>query len=56
MKLLRREIAIKHATRRSLEKKKRPDKKRIAKLMGEIFELQRMLLIKAQSNGMMPAV
>ncbi len=46
MKLLRREIQIKRATQRFLQKKSTPDQKRIAKLTGEIFELQRAILTK----------
>ncbi len=46
MKLLRREIQIKRATQRFLQKKSTPDLKRIAKLTGEIFELQRAIFTK----------
>ena len=55
MKILRREIQIRRATQRILQKNNTPDKKRIAKLTGEIFELQRILLTKSQNNGMMAA-
>lgn len=55
MKLLRREIAIRRATQRLLQKKDNPDKKRITKLTGEIFELQRILLTKFQAKGMLGA-
>jgi len=56
MKLLRREIAIRQATQRLLQKKNRPDKNRIAKLTGEIFELQRTILTISQQNVMPAAV
>lgn len=46
MKLLRREIQIRRAAQRFLRKKSKPDQKRIAKLTGEIFELQRAILTK----------
>jgi len=55
MKLLRREIAIKRATQRHLEKKGNPDKNRMAKLTGEIFELQRIILTKSKTKGMLAA-
>ncbi len=53
MKILHREIQIRRAAQRLLQRKKTPDKKRIAQLTSEIFELQRILLIKAQSQGML---
>jgi len=55
MKILRREIQIRRATQRLLQKNNAPDKNRIAKLTGEIFELQRIILTKSQANGMMAA-
>ena len=55
MKILRREIQIRRATQRLLQRKNAPDKKRIAQLTAEIFELQRIILTKAQSQGMMAA-
>jgi hypothetical protein len=56
MKLLRREIALRRATQQLLKKKARPDKNRIAKLTGEIFELQRTILTKFQAKGMLTTV
>ncbi len=53
MKLLHREIQIKRATQRFLQKKARPDLQLIAKLTGEIFELHRAMLTK---TGAMIAV
>ena len=53
MKLLRREIQIKKATQRFLQKTTKPDMKRMALLTAEIFELQRAILTKAGS--MVPA-
>lgn len=53
MKLLHREIQIKRATQRFLQKNAKPDLQRIARLTGEIFELQRALFTKA---GIMVAV
>jgi len=47
MKLLHREIQIKRAAQRFLQEKAKPDLQRIAKLTGEIFELQRAILTKA---------
>ncbi len=47
MKLLHREIQIKRATQRFLQNKARPDLQRIARLTGEIFELQRSMFTKA---------
>ncbi|MCF8057225.1 MAG: hypothetical protein K9K37_11390 [Desulfocapsa sp.] len=44
MKLLLREIEIRRATQQLLQKKSPPDQKLIAKLTGEIFELQRTIL------------
>jgi len=46
MKLLCREIQIRRATQRFLRNKAKPDLQRIAKLTGEIFELQRAMLTK----------
>ena len=47
MKLLHREIQIKKATQRFLQKTPKPDMKRMARLTAEIFELQRAMLTKA---------
>jgi len=46
MNLLRREIQIRRATQRFLQQKAKPDMQRIARLTGEIFELQRAMLTK----------
>ena len=54
MKLLRREIQIKRATQRFLQKKAKPDLQHIAKLTGEIFELQRAMLTKAGTMVAIP--
>ncbi len=54
MKLLHREIQIKRATQRFLQKKARPDLQRIARLTGEIFELQRAMLTKAGAMVAIP--
>ncbi|MCK5071380.1 MAG: hypothetical protein KAR01_12580 [Desulfocapsa sp.] len=53
MKLLLREIAIRRTTKRLLQKKSNPDTSQIQKLTGEIFELQRTLLVKFQHDGML---
>jgi hypothetical protein len=53
MKLLRREIAIRRTTQKLLQKMDKPDKKRITKVTGEIFELQRIILTKFQTKGML---
>ena len=53
MKLLHREIQIKKATQRFLQKAPKPDMKRMARLTAEIFELQRAMLTKA--GTMVPA-
>jgi len=55
LNILRREIAARRATQQLLQKKSRPDNNRIAKLTGEIFELQRMILTKSQNKGMLAA-
>lgn len=47
MKLLHREIQIRRATQRFLQKKARPDKRRIATLTSEIFELQRAIFTRS---------
>ncbi len=44
MKLLLREIEIRRAIQQRLQRKNQPDQKLIAKLTGEIFELQRAIL------------
>jgi hypothetical protein len=44
MRLLLREIEIRRAAQQLLLTKSHPDQKRIAKLTGEIFELQRAIL------------
>lgn len=54
MKLLHREIQIKRATQCLLQKKAKPDLQRIAKLTGEIFELQRAMLTKAGTMVAIP--
>jgi hypothetical protein len=54
MKLLRREIQIKRATQRFLQKKAIPDLQRITKLTGEIFELQRAMLTKTGTLAPIP--
>lgn len=51
MKLIRREITIRRASKRLLENNASLNNKRIQKLTGEIFELQRSMLTKAQANG-----
>ncbi len=53
MKLLHREIQLRRATQRLLQRKNVPNKKRIAQLTAEIFELQRIILTKAQAQGML---
>jgi hypothetical protein len=53
MNPLRREIEIRRATQRLLQKKKKPDLKRIRQLTGEIFELQRNLLTRLNTPAMM---
>lgn len=55
MKLLRREIQIRRATQRFLQKKAKPDMKRITKLTSEIFELQRTILTKTATMAPVPA-
>jgi hypothetical protein len=55
MKLLRQEIQIRRAAQRFLQKKSKPDQKRIAQLTGEIFELQRAILTKTLRVDM-PAI
>ena len=55
MKLLHREIQLRRATQRLLQRKNVPNKKRIAQLTAEIFELQRIILTKAQAQGMLHA-
>ena len=54
MKLLRREIQIRRATQRFLQEKAKPDMLRIAKLTGEIFELQRSILTKSRILAPVP--
>jgi hypothetical protein len=56
MKLLRREITIRRASRQLFQKQVRPDKNRIATLTGEIFELQRIILMKSQAKELPAAV
>lgn len=53
MKILRREIEIRKATQRFLQKQKHPDLSLIKQLTGEIFELQRSILTKMQVQPLM---
>ncbi len=52
MKLLHREIQIRRATQRFLQKNARPDLERIAKLSSEIFELQRAIFTQSGTVAM----
>jgi len=54
MKLLQREIQVRRATQRFLKEKAKPDMIRIAKLTGEIFELQRSILTKSRTMAPVP--
>ncbi len=54
MKLLQREIQIRRATQRFLQERAKPDMMRIAKLTGEIFELQRSILTKSRTMAPVP--
>lgn len=47
MKLFHREIQVRRATQRFLQKSAKPDIKRIARLSGEIFELQRAIFTQS---------
>ncbi|NLZ17059.1 MAG: periplasmic heavy metal sensor [Desulfobulbaceae bacterium] len=49
---LRKQMAVKHAEKRSLMRSAQPDSAKVAQLTGELFDLREQLRAKAQTEGL----